>query len=80
MKGSLRFCAEEGGTASPFLDRIRGVELANCKPKVCLMKLPNSGDSPEAEPAPFLPFRAIDGGGLLIHSDPFALIDSHLFC
>jgi hypothetical protein len=22
----------------------------------------------------------IGGGGLLIHSDPFALIDSHLFC
>ena len=33
----------------------------------------------QAESAPFLAFRAIDGGGLLIHSDPFALITLHLF-
>src|SRR6266404_8468391 len=41
---------------------------------------PESYSSPRAEPAPFLPFRAIDGGGLLIHPDLFAQTDLRLFC
>src|SRR6266436_3147605 len=40
----------------------------------------HSGDSRRAEPAPFVPFRAIDGGGLLIHPDLFAQTNSRLFC
>jgi hypothetical protein len=59
--------------------RIQRVERCKCEPKVCLMKLPSLGIHP-AEPASFLPFRAIDGGGLLIHPDLFARTDFHLFC
>ena len=45
--------------------------FADCEPKVCIMNLSSFRDSPQAEPAPFLPIRAIDRGGLLIHPDLF---------
>jgi len=44
-----------------------------------IVSMRGSLPSPRAEPAPFLPFRAIDGGGLLNLPALFALITFHIF-
>jgi len=44
-----------------------------------IVSMRGSLPSPRAEPAPFLPFRAIDGGGLLNLPALFVLITFHIF-